>query len=66
MVKTESTLQRIFQRIASDGEVALSVLARDVGLRPPTLAGKLRALGRRELIVYIKDRKRVGINPATS
>ena len=64
MVKTESTLQRIFQRIASDGEVTLSALARDVGLRPPTLAGKLRALGRRELLVFSKDRKRVGINPA--
>ena len=64
MVKPESMVQRIFQRLASHGEVALSALAREVGLRPPTLAGKLRPLGRRELVVYSKDRKRVGINPA--
>lgn len=64
MTKNESTLQHIFREIAAPGEIPLRALARAAGLRPATLAGKLRTLAGIGLVVVSDDRKQVSVNPS--
>jgi len=63
MVKPESTAQRVFQEIASHETVSVSRLARQTGIKPQSLLGKLRPLVKKGLLVYGDGRAKVGIDP---
>jgi glucokinase len=63
MVKPESTIQRVFQEIANYETVSVSRLARQMGIQPQSLLGKLRPLVKKGLLIYGEGRAKVGINP---
>jgi glucokinase len=62
MVKAESTVQRVFQKITSYETVSVSRLARQLGIQPQSLLGKLRPLVKQGLLVFSEGRAKVGIN----
>jgi glucokinase len=63
MVKPESTIQRVFQEIANYETLSVSRLARQMGIQPQSLLGKLRPLVKKGLLIYGEGRAKVGINP---
>jgi glucokinase len=63
MVKPESAVQRVFQEITSYQTVSVSRLARQLGIQPQSLLGKLRPVVRKGLLVLSEGRAKVGINP---
>jgi glucokinase len=63
MVKLESTAQRVFQEIAKEGTVSVNRLARQMGIKPQSLLGKLRPLVKKGLLIYGEGRAQVEINP---
>jgi glucokinase len=63
MVKPESAVQRVFQEITSYERVSVSRLARQLGIQPQSLLGKLRSLVTKRLLVFSEGRAKVGINP---
>ncbi|MGB9487733.1 MAG: ROK family protein [Terriglobia bacterium] len=63
MVKPESAVQRVFQEITSYETVSVSRLARQLGIQPQSLLGKLRSLVTKGLLVLSEGRAKVGINP---
>jgi glucokinase len=60
--QAESALQTLFREIAEPGRISLKQLARELGLKPLSLAGKIRPLVRKGLLCYTSDRKSVGVN----
>ena len=60
--QTETPMQRLFQEIAERGDVSLSALARMIGLKPASVAEKLRPLVKRGLLVFGDGRAKIGIN----
>jgi glucokinase len=63
MVKTERTVQRVLQKIANRETVSIRLLARQLGIQPQSLLGKLRPLLKKGLVVLSEERAKVGINP---
>ncbi len=63
MVKPESTEQRVLQEIATREAVSIRLLARQLGIQPQSLLGKLRPLLKKGLVVLSEGRAKVGINP---
>ena len=63
MVKPESTVQRVLQEIADRETVSIRLLARQLGIQPQSLLGKLRPLLKKGLVVLSEGRAKVGINP---
>jgi len=63
MVKPESTAQRVFQEIANQGTVSVKRLARQMGIQPQSLLGKLRPLVKKGLLIFSEGRAKVEINP---
>jgi len=63
MVKTERTVQRVLQKIANRETVSIRLLARQLGIQPQSLLGKLRPLLKKGLVVLSEGRAKVGINP---
>jgi predicted NBD/HSP70 family sugar kinase len=58
-----SPLGRLFREISKRGESSSGALARALGLKPSTLASKLRELHAKGLIVFQNGRRRVALNP---
>jgi glucokinase len=63
MVNPESTVQRVFQEITSYETVSVGRLARQLGIQPQSLLGKLRSLVTKRLLVFSEGCTKVGINP---
>ena len=63
MIKTESTEQRVLQEIATCEPVSVARLAREMGIQPQSLLGKLRPLAKKGLLVISEGGAKVRINP---
>ena len=63
MYKPESTTQRLFKEIANRETASISDLARELGIRPHSVLGKLRPLVKKGLLVFSERRAKVGLNP---
>ena len=62
MVKPESTVQRVLQEVANCETASIAQLARETGLQPRSLLGKLRPLVKKGLLVLSEGRAKVEIN----
>ena len=63
MVKPPSTVQRVFEVIASRETASTNQLAREMGIQSQSLLVKLRPLLKKGLLVLSDGRAQVGINP---
>jgi glucokinase len=63
MLKPEGAVQRVFQEITSYETVSVSRLARQLGIQPRSLLGKLQPLVKEGLLVFSAGGAKVGINP---
>jgi len=63
MVKPARTDQRLFQKIANRERASISQLAREMGIQPQSLLGKLRPLVKKRLLVISEGGAKIGINP---
>jgi predicted NBD/HSP70 family sugar kinase len=63
LAKPESTVQRVFQEIVNCETASIGQLARETGIQPQSLLGKLRLLVKKGFLVFSEGRAKVGINP---
>ncbi len=63
MNKPESAEHRIFQEIAKRETASIPRLARELGIQPQSLLGKLRPLVKKEVLILSDGRAKVEINP---
>jgi len=63
MFKPQSSERRLFQEIANCETASIGQLAREMGIRPLSVLGKLRPLVKKGLLVISEGGAKVGIDP---